>query len=123
WLGCASVIARSFARIHESNLKKQGILPLTFVNAADYEKIREGDRISMEYLHELDPVRTINANIEHQDGTSEIVVLQHNMNMEHLLWFQAASALNLIRLQEGKRSIASGVMPEAQDTPQPPETL
>ena len=123
WLGCAAVIARSFARIHESNLKKQGILPLTFINPADYDKIREGDTVSLEYLHELDPVRTINANVEHTDGTGEIIPLQHNMNMEHLAWFQAGSALNLIRLQEGKRAIDTGIMPEAQDAAHPPESL
>jgi len=109
YLGCAAVIARSFARIHESNLKKQGILPLTFVNPDDYEKIREGDTVSLEYLHELDPVRTINMHVEHQDGTSEVVTLRHNLNLEHLAWFHAGSALNLLRLHEGKRSAESGI--------------
>ncbi len=105
FLGCAAVIARSFARIHESNLKKQGILPLTFVNPDDYEKIREGDKISLEYLKELDPIRTINMLIDHADGTSEVVTLKHTLNMEHLAWFHAGSALNLIRKQEGTRSV------------------
>src|SRR5947199_2312694 len=73
YLGCAAVIARSFARIHESNLKKQGILPLTFVNPEDCEKVREGDTVSMEYLQEIDPVRTINITLAHADGTSEII--------------------------------------------------
>jgi aconitate hydratase len=113
YLGCISVIARSFARIHESNLKKQGILPLTFINSADYDKIREGDTISMEYLRELDPVRTVNASIEHTDGTVEIITLQHTMNMEHISWFQAGSALNFIRLQEGKRTIKDGALETA----------
>ncbi len=112
YLGCAAVIARSFARIHESNLKKQGILPLTFVNPADYDHIREGDTVSLEYLQELDPVRTINVNVEHADGTSEVITLQHNLNMEHLAWFHAGSALNLIRMQEGKRSGEHGLTPE-----------
>ena len=105
YLGCAAVIARSFARIHESNLKKQGILPLTFVNPADYDKIQEGDTVSLEYLSELDPIRTINMLVEHPDGTSEIITLKHTLNLEHEAWFRAGSALNLIRKQEGNRSV------------------
>lgn len=102
YLGCAAVIARSFARIHESNLKKQGILPLTFVNPADYDKIQQGDRVTLEYLHELDPIRTINMLVKHPDGTSDIITLKHTLNLEHEAWFRAGSALNLIRKQEGK---------------------
>jgi len=109
FLGCLAVIARSFARIHESNLKKQGILPLTFVNPADYEKIKEGDAVSFEYLHELDPVRTVNMTVEHSDGSVEVIALQHTMNMEHIAWFQAGSALNLIRLHSGEETIKEGV--------------
>jgi aconitate hydratase len=110
FLGCLAVIVRSFARIHETNLKKQGILPLTFADSADYEKVREGDRVSIEYLHELDPVRTVNVILEHQDGTSEVVVCKHSMNLEQIGWFQAGSALNLIRMAEGKQSMANGAM-------------
>jgi aconitate hydratase len=106
------VIARSVARIHESNLKKQGILPLTFVRSADYQKIREGDVVSLEYLQELDPVRTINMSVEHADGSSDIVPLQHNLNMEHLAWFHAGSALNFLRLLERKVSAEKGIIPE-----------
>lgn len=109
YLGCLAVIARSFARIHESNLKKQGILPLTFIDPADYEKIKEGDTISFEYLHELDPVRTVNMQVKHKDGTSEVIALQHTMNMEHIAWFEAGSALNLIRLHSGEASLSEGV--------------
>ncbi len=118
FLGCAAVIARSFARIHESNLKKQGILPLTFVNPDDYEKIREGDKVSMEYLRELDPIRTINMLVEHADGTSEVITLKHTLNLEHLAWFHAGSALNLIRKQEGSRGVefASAMDLEGQST-------
>ena len=101
WLGCAAVIARSFARIHESNLKKQGILPLVFANPADYDKIRQGDRVSLEYLNELDPIRSVNMLIRHADETSEVVMLRHSLTLEHIAWFQAGSALNLIRLQKG----------------------
>src|SRR5207244_4689580 len=73
YLGCLAVIARSFARIHESNLKKQGILPLTFIDPADYEKIREGDTVSFAYLHELDPVRTVNMKVAHADGSIDVI--------------------------------------------------
>ncbi len=119
FLGCAAVIARSFARIHESNLKKQGILPLTFVNPADYEKIREGDRVSLEYLQELDPIRTVNMLIEHADGTSEVVTLKHTLNLEHLAWFHAGSALNLIRKQEGSRNVEFASAMDLEDSKQP----
>jgi aconitate hydratase len=104
YLGCAAVIARSFARIHESNLKKQGILPLTFINPADYERIRAGDCVSFEYLHELDPVRTVTMLVEHADGTSDLVPLKHTMTMEQIGWFQAGSALNLLNKVMGSRA-------------------
>ncbi len=109
YLGCLAVVVRSFARIHESNLKKQGILPLTFVNSADYDKIKEGDTVSFEYLQELDPVRTVNMKVNHPDGTSEIIALAHTMNMEHIAWFEAGSALNLIRLHAGEASLTAGM--------------
>lgn len=103
YLGAAAVIARSFARIHESNLKKQGILPLVFAESEDYEKILAGDLVSLEYLQELDPVRSVNMAVIHKDGSTDIVVLKHSLNMEHLAWFHAGSALNLIRLQQPVR--------------------
>ena len=109
YLGCLAVIARSFARIHESNLKKQGILPLTFANAEDYDLIKEGDTVSFEYLEELDPVRTVNMQVTHADGTSCVIALRHTMNMEHIAWFHAGSALNLIRLHSGQDTIQHGV--------------
>jgi aconitate hydratase len=109
YLGCLAVVARSFARIHESNLKKQGILPLTFVNSDDYNKIKEGDTVTLEYLHELDPVRTVNMSVAHADGSTDVIPLQHTMNMEHIAWFQAGSALNLIRLHAGEKTIKEGV--------------
>lgn len=101
YLGAAAVIVRSFARIHETNLKKQGILPLRFVDPADYEKIQEGDTITLEYLHELDPIRTVNALVRHTNGTSDIIPLAHTMNMEQIGWFYAGGALNLLRKKEG----------------------
>ncbi len=102
FLGCRVVVARSFARIHETNLKKQGILPLTFVNPDDYEKIRQGDHISLEYLSELDPVRTVNMLVHHADGSSDVVATRHTMNLEQIGWFYAGSALNLLSKVTGE---------------------
>ncbi|MFP5502129.1 MAG: aconitate hydratase, partial [Candidatus Sericytochromatia bacterium] len=104
YLGAAAVIVRSFARIHETNLKKQGVLPLRFVDPADYEKIKEGDVISLEYLKELDPVRTINALVKHKDGTSDVIPLSHTMNMEQIGWFYAGGALNILKQKEKVKS-------------------
>jgi aconitate hydratase len=96
WLGCAAVIARSFARIHESNLKKQGLLALTFADPADYERIRAGDRVSLVGLAELAPGRPVECRIAHADGTSEPIVLAHSYSELQLDWFRAGSALNLV---------------------------
>ncbi|HEY9723971.1 MAG TPA: aconitate hydratase [Oscillatoriaceae cyanobacterium] len=108
FLGCGAVIARSFARIHETNLKKQGVLPLTFANPADYDKIQEGDLISLEYLRELDPVRSVNALVQHPDGSTDIIPLVHTLNLEQIGWFYAGGALNLMRQREGKAPVAPG---------------
>src|SRR5690606_23124816 len=102
YLGAAAVIARSFARIHQSNLKKQGILPLVFSDPRDYDKIREGDIVNLEYIQELDPVRSVNMLVTHRDGTSDVIILKHDLTMEHLSWFHAGSALNLVRKQFGQ---------------------
>jgi aconitate hydratase len=93
-LGCAAVIARGFARIHESNLKKQGLLALTFEDVADYERIREDDRISLTGLHELAPGRPVDCIVQHRDGTSEKLRLRHTCSADHIRWFRAGSALN-----------------------------
>jgi aconitate hydratase len=97
FLGGMAVIVRSFARIHESNLKKQGILPLTFVNAADYEKVREGDRVVLTGLKTLAPGRDVAARLMHEDGSTEAVTLRHTLNEEQIGWFRAGSALNKLR--------------------------
>lgn len=96
YLGAAAVIARSFARIHETNLKKQGILPLTFVDPGDYEKVRETDRISILGLAELAPGREVTARLRHEDGSEETIRLRHTLSQEQIAWFRAGSALNLI---------------------------
>ena len=94
-LGGAAVIARSFARIHESNLKKQGLLALTFQNAADYDRIRADDRISLVGLQEMAPGQPVECRIKHADGTSETLRLNHTFSASQLKWFRKGSALNL----------------------------
>jgi aconitate hydratase len=96
WLGGRAIIVRSFARIHETNLKKQGMLPLTFADPADYEKIRETDRISLLGLADLTPGRPVRMVVTHADGLSEDVLLNHSFNENQIGWFRAGSALNLI---------------------------
>lgn len=96
-LGAKAVITRSFARIHETNLKKQGVLPLTFADAADYEKVQEDDRASLSGLAEIAPESTITLTLTHADGTTETATLQHSLNAEQIEWFKAGSALNCIR--------------------------
>jgi len=95
FLGGKAIIVKSFARIHETNLKKQGMLPLTFSNPPDYDKIREDDRITLD-VNEIAPSKQVNMMLKHSDGTVENVLLNHTMNEHQILWFKAGSALNLI---------------------------
>ncbi|MCF6268706.1 MAG: aconitate hydratase [Melioribacteraceae bacterium] len=96
YLGGKAIIVKSFARIHETNLKKQGMLPLTFTEPSDYDKILENDRISIVGLSELTPGKHVDAVITHDDGTSVEIKLNHTMNDNQIEWFKAGSALNLI---------------------------
>jgi aconitate hydratase len=96
FLGAAAIIVKSFARIHETNLKKQGILPLTFANAGDYDKVKETDKISLLGLGSLKPKSELTALITHADGKEEKITLRHSMTEEQIRWFRAGSALNLI---------------------------
>jgi aconitate hydratase len=95
-LGGAAVIARSFARIHESNLKKQGLLALTFADGGDYERILEDDRISLLALQGLAAGKPVECRLLHSDGTAETLRLIHSYSTAQLEWFRAGSALNLI---------------------------
>lgn len=99
-LGCAAVIVRSFARIHEANLKKQGILALTFTTADDYDRVQERDRISVLGLNKLAPGVAVEVKIHHADGSTESIKTTHTMNEEQIGWFKAGSALNLIRSRQ-----------------------
>jgi aconitate hydratase len=94
-LGGAAVIARSFARIHETNLKKQGLLALTFAKPEDYDRIRESDRIDLVGLAKLAPGKPVECRIKHADGTQETLWLNHTFSAAQLEWFHAGSALNL----------------------------
>jgi len=97
FLGAKAVITRSFARIHEANLKKQGILPLTFANLLDYDGIGEDDRISLVDLKTLKPHKPIRALIKPKDEPDFEIALNHTLTDEQIKWFKAGSALNTVR--------------------------
>lgn len=98
-LGVASVIVRSFARIHETNLKKQGVLALTFANKEDYDKILEDDTINFIDLTEFSPGKPLTLELVHADGSKETILANHTYNQAQIEWFKAGSALNLIKQQ------------------------
>ncbi len=95
FLGGRAIIVKSFARIHETNLKKQGMLPLTFADPKDYDKIKEDDKIDL-LVTQLSPGKHLKMIVKHFDGTKEEVMLNHTMNEAQIGWFKAGSALNLI---------------------------
>ena len=97
YLGCAAVITKSLARIHETNLKKQGLLALTFSNPDDYEKILEDDKISLVDLNNLQPGKQVKCIITHNDGNKEEIMLNHSYNQAQIEWFKSGSALNVLR--------------------------
>lgn len=97
YLGCCAVIAKSFARIHETNLKKQGILALTFVDPADYDNILEDDRLSILDLKNFQEGKYLRGVIHHSNATSNEIMLRHSYNSSQIEWFKAGSALNLMR--------------------------
>lgn len=95
-LGCRAVIVKSFARIHETNLKKQGVLALTFADPNDYEKVREDDEVDLVGLQEFTPGKALEMILRHADGTQESISLNHSFNKHQIEWFKAGGALNLI---------------------------
>jgi aconitate hydratase len=99
-LGVRAVIVKSFARIHETNLKKQGMLGLTFANEADYDKILENDTFNFIDLESFTPGKPLSLEIVHANGSKEIILLNHTYNDSQIEWFKAGSALNLIKLME-----------------------
>jgi aconitate hydratase len=96
-LGAAAIIVRSFARIHETNLKKQGVLPLTFADPADYDKVLQNDRITIIGLKDRAPGLDLSATLHHQGGDLDQILLRHSMTLEQIDWFKAGSALNLLK--------------------------
>ncbi|MEK7467510.1 MAG: aconitate hydratase [Planctomycetota bacterium] len=96
-LGGAAILVKSFARIHETNLKKQGMLPLTFANTADYDKVQEGDRITIGGLGSLAVGKPVTVKLHHADGNTEEFEAKHAFNDEQIAWFKAGSALNILR--------------------------
>src|SRR5437667_1326163 len=102
YLGCVAVIARSFARIHETNLKKQGLLALTFTNPADYDRIQEEDRLDILGLQEFTPGKPLTLRIKHKDGSVDEIKVKHSYAQSQIEWFKAGSALNLIAASHRK---------------------
>ena len=98
-LGVRVVLVKSFARIHETNLKKQGMLALTFANKGDFERIKEDDTIDVIGLTDFSPGKDISLLINHNDGRQEEIQVKHSYNENQIDWFKAGSALNLIRKQ------------------------
>jgi aconitate hydratase len=98
-LGGKAIIVKGFARIHETNLKKQGMLPLTFADPSDYDKIQEDDKVSIIGLNEIAPDKQVKLVIKHADGSIEEAMLNHTFNENQIEWFKAGSALNLIAEQ------------------------
>ena len=98
-LGGRAIIVKSFARIHETNLKKQGMLALTFAHPADYDKLRADDRVSLAGLAELAPGSRVTMLAKHSDGSLETITLEHTLNDVQIGWLKAGSALNVISAQ------------------------
>jgi len=96
YLGGLAIIVRSFARIHETNLKKQGMLALTFVDPADYDKIQPDDKLDIEGLQTFAPGKNLTLVVKHKDGKKDTVELAHSFNEGQIEWFKAGSALNLM---------------------------
>ena len=98
-LGVRVVLTKSFARIHETNLKKQGMLALTFAEKADYDKIQEDDTVDVIGLTEFTPGQPLLLSFTHKDGTKDMVTANHTYNQQQIEWFKAGGALNIIRKQ------------------------
>jgi aconitate hydratase len=106
YLGCRAVLARSFARIAETNLKKQGLLPLAFQDPGAWELIRQDDRLSFEGIDALVPGSTVTVSCRHADGRSERLLCSHTLNELQIAWFRAGSALNYLREQNRRAALA-----------------
>jgi aconitate hydratase len=98
-LGVRVVLTKSFARIHETNLKKQGMLALTFNDKSDYDKIQEDDSVDVLGLTSFTPGTALTLVFHHADGTNDTVIANHTYNQQQIDWFKAGAALNIIRKQ------------------------
>ena len=101
FLGVLVVAARSFARIHEANLKKQGILPLTFEDPGDYDRIREQDRLSFPLLSDLEPGEPVTVSVRRPEGAVLSMRFTHTLTRRQIGWLEAGSALNSVRRDPG----------------------
>ena len=101
-LGVRAVLVKSFARIHETNLKKQGMLGITFDNKEDYYKILEDDIIDIEGLVAMSPGRNLQVVLNHADGSNETIQVKHSYNAQQIEWFKAGGALNIIKANLAK---------------------
>jgi aconitate hydratase len=101
-LGVKALIVKSFARIHETNLKKQGMLALTFADPADYDNIQEDDLIDILGLYGFAPGQPLTVTLRHADGTEASFEVNHTYNEAQIGWYRAGGALNLIRQQQAK---------------------
>ena len=101
-LGVRAVLVKSFARIHETNLKKQGMLALTFADENDYDKIKEDDTFDFIDLNSFAPNQSLTIKISHSNGSEETITVNHSYNAQQIEWFKAGSALNLIKQKESK---------------------
>lgn len=99
-MACRAFVANSYARIFEANLKKQGVLPFTFANKADYDKIQAKDRVTCEGLDQIAPGKPVTLMVKHEDGSSDSVKVNHTLNADEINWFKAGSALNYVGSQK-----------------------
>jgi len=100
FLNVKAILVKSFARIHETNLKKQGMLAFTFIDKSDYDKIREEDKISISGLTAFKPGKNLVVELHHADGTKEQFEVAHTYNSAQIEWFKAGSALNAKRVKK-----------------------
>ena len=103
FLGVRAIVVRSFARIHETNLKKQGMLALTFANKEDYDKVQEDDSIDIVGLTSFAPGKQLTMVLNHKDGSKDQIALNHTYNEPQIAWFKAGGALNVIRSEFAKK--------------------
>ena len=101
FLGVKAIVVKSFARIHETNLKKQGMLALTFADVADYDKIRQDDTIAIEGVDKFTAGKNLKIALQHSDGSKESFDVKHTYNAQQIEWYHSGSALNKIRKDFG----------------------